>query len=243
MYERIWGCSCTLHNEFFYLCLIEKKIPHYTSSNHLDCIVEAQAKVGERCETVPQTSKRRKAKDLRKGLFSKKRACKLVQLSKPSRNKPTSKLLCLLCKLNTTCSWFSNNKLLEAIPIHSSCNLYICTYFFTASCNAWWKAQEFFMFRSTHKKSAWEALTVHKNQRLFSHMSENTKAWDTGSNSRDHCFWWWSSEIDQSSIIWFCCISDVHLVRFILSFCPKMKSEPSIQSTLWIKKCLISMKF
>jgi ketopantoate reductase len=42
------------------LCLIEKKIPHYTSSNHLDCIVEAQAKVGERCETVPQTSKRKK---------------------------------------------------------------------------------------------------------------------------------------------------------------------------------------
>jgi len=34
----------------------------------------------------------------------------------------------VVCKLNTTCSWFSNNKLVEAIPIHSSCNLYIHTF-------------------------------------------------------------------------------------------------------------------
>jgi hypothetical protein len=137
-----------------------------------------------------------------------------------------------VCKLNTTCSWFSNNKLLEAIPIHSSCNLYIRTFSHEASCNAWWKAQEFLCSDQHTKSLPWEALTVHKNQTLFSHMSENTKAWDTGSNSGDHCFWR-CSEID--SLLFNFVAYRMCILCFILSFCPKMKSEPSIQSTLWIK--------
>jgi hypothetical protein len=101
------------------------------------------------------------------GLFSKNRACKLAQLPKPSRNKPTSKLL---CKLDITCSWFSNNKLLEAIlivkPIPSSHNLYIRTFSQLHVMHN--EEHKNFYFQINTQKVLVEALTtVHKNQRFF----------------------------------------------------------------------------
>jgi hypothetical protein len=58
--------------------------------------------------------------------------------------------------------------------------------------NAQRKAQEFFIFRSAHKKVLVEALTVHKNQRFFHTCYHVRKHESTGYRiqfSRDHCFW------------------------------------------------------
>jgi hypothetical protein len=67
-----------------------------------------------RCETEPQTSKGKKAKvQLRNGYSPRIELAKLVQLPKPSRNKPTSKLVVQAREphaagLATTSSWRLN---------------------------------------------------------------------------------------------------------------------------------------
>jgi hypothetical protein len=70
-----------------------------------------QARAQEHVASIEKALKPQKeeGKGPKPNLLSKNKAYKLVQLPKISRNKPMNKLL---CKLNTTCSWFNNNKAL-----------------------------------------------------------------------------------------------------------------------------------
>ncbi len=73
-------------------------------------------------------------------------------------------------------------------------------------------------FQINRQKVFMEALTVHTRIKDFSThaiMCENTKTWDTGSNSGDHCFWW-SSEFDP--LLFFCVAYWMCILSFILSF-------------------------
>jgi hypothetical protein len=167
---------------------------------------------------------------------------KLVQLPKPSRNKPASKWL---SKLETTCSWFSYNKLLEAIllvkPIPSSCNLYIHT-FSTASWNARWRAQEFLFSDQQTKSLHGSSHRTHENQRFFHTCYHVWKHENMGYRIKFRGPLLLVILRVWSSIIFLCRILDVHLVFHTL-FCPKMKPEPSVQSTLWISLILFEWGF
>lgn len=165
-----------------------------------------------------------------------------MRLPKPSKNKPTSKLL---CKLDTTCSWFSNNMLLEAILIvkliPSSHNMYIRTFSQLRVMHN--EEHKNFYFQINTQKVLVEALTtVHKNQRFFHTCYHVWKHESMGYRIKLRgplilvVFRVWSS------IILLCHILDVHLAFHPL-FCPKMKPEPSVQSTLWISLMLFEWRF
>lgn len=139
----------------------------------------------------------------------------------------------VVCKLNTTCSWFSNNKLLEAIPIHSSCNLYIRTFSHEASCNAWWKKHKNFYVQINTQKVFRGKLSPYTRIKHFFHTCLKTRK----HGIQDQILGTTAFGDAQRLILYYFIFVAYRMciLRFICSFCPKMKSEPSIQSTLWIK--------